>query len=143
MTSTAAPPRHSRTTRRVGYAIAVVVNAAVLFAANEWPGWQQIPFLTADTDQVMAWVNASIVTNLVVNLVYLATDPPRLRAIGDVVTTTVGVAAMVRIWQVFPFDVASDSSGWGLLLRVLLAIGIVGSVIGIVSGLVRLVRPTG
>lgn len=63
-----------------------------------------------------------------------------MRALGDVVTTSVGVVAMVRIWQVFPFDVDSDTSGWGLLLRVLLAVGIIGSVIGIVTALVRLAR---
>ena len=139
MTATATPVRHSRSTRRLGYAVAVLVNAAVLYGANRWPGWEEIPFLTDDTAQVMDWVNASILTNLVANVLYFVADPPRVRALGDVVTTSVGVVAMVRIWQVFPFDVDSDSSGWGLVLRVLLVVGIVGSVIGIVAGLVRLV----
>ena len=140
MTSTATPLRRSRSTRRAGYAIAVLVNAAVLYGANRWPGWEEIPFLTDDTAQVMDWVNASILTNLVVNVLYFVADPPRVRALGDVVTTSVGVVAMVRIWQVFPFDVDSDTSGWGLLLRVLLAVGIIGSLIGIVTALVRLAR---
>ncbi|GAA2156634.1 hypothetical protein GCM10009844_45060 [Nocardioides koreensis] len=140
MTRTAAPVRRSRSARRVGYAIAVLVNAAVLYGANRWPGWEEIPFLTGDTAQVMDWVNASILTNLVANVLYFVADPPRVRALGDVVTTSVGIVALVRIWQVFPFDVDSDSSGWGLVLRVLLAVALIGSAIGIVTGLVRLAR---
>ena len=140
MSPTAAPARRSRATRRAGYAIAVLVNVAVLYAANRWPGWEKVPFLTDDTDEVMAWVNASLLTNIAANLLYFVADPPRLRALGDVVTTSVGVGAMVKIWQVFPFDVSSDSSGWGLLLHFLLALGIIGSAIGIVAGLARLAK---
>ena len=140
MTPIAAPARRSRAARRVGYASAVLVNVAVLYAANRWPGWEKLPFLTDDTDEVMAWVNASLLTNIAANLLYFVADPPRLRALGDVVTTSVGVGAMVKIWQVFPFDVSSDSSGWGLLFRFLLALGIIGSAIGIVAGLARLAK---
>lgn len=139
MTRTAAPARRTRASRRAGYSIAVLVNLALLVAINVWPGWERVPFLTDETDLVLGWVNASIVVNLVANVLYFVADPPRLRALGDVVTTSVGVVAMIRVWQVFPFDVASDSSGWGLVLRFLLAIGVIGSVVGIVAALVRLV----
>ena len=123
--------------RRVGYVVAVLINAAMLYAINQWPGWQDVPFLTADTELVLGIVNASIVVNLVANLVYLARDPRWLKALGDVVTTAVGLAAMVRIWKVFPLDV---SDRWELLVRALLVVGIVGSAIGIVVAIVRFGR---
>jgi hypothetical protein len=87
---------------------------------------------------VAASVNASIIVGIVANLLYVVADRPRLRALGDAVTTSVGVYAMVRVWQVFPFDVGH---GWVTVLRVLLVVGVVGSGIALVVAAVRLVRP--
>jgi hypothetical protein len=132
--------RPGTATRRFGYVVAVLANGAFWYAVNRWPGWSAVPFLTPDTEQVLAWVNASILVSLVANLVYLARDPRWLRALGDLVTTSVGLVVLVRVWQVFPLDVDSDSSGWGLVARVLLGIGIVGSAIGILTAVTSLVR---
>lgn len=132
--------RASTGVRRFGYVVAILVNAVMLYAVNVWPGWEEVPVLTTDTEQVIGWVTASIVTSLVANAIYLVRDPPWLRALGDVVTTSVGLGALITVWQVFPFDVASDSSGWGLVVRILLAVAIVGSAIGIVTGLVTFVK---
>jgi hypothetical protein len=123
--------------RRFGYLVAALVNAAMLFAVNRWPGWDALPFLTAETERVLPWVNASIVAGLVVNLVYLVHDPLWFRGLGDMVTTAFSLAAMVRIWDVFPLDL---TDGWQLVARVLLALGIVGTLIGFVAGLVAFVR---
>lgn len=136
-----ARPRTPRTrpgpaARRVGYAVAAAVGAAMLYLVNGRPGWDAVPFLTDDTTRVVGAVNASLVAGLVANLLYLVADPRRLRAAGDAVTTVVGVYAMVRIWQVFPFDL---SDGWSAVARVLLVVGIAGSGIAVVSALVRLV----
>ena len=130
--------RPSRAARRFGYVVAIVLNAAMLYAINVWPGWDVVPFLTDDTVDVLEVVNASIVAAMAANVVYVFRDPPRVKALGDVVTTVVGLVAMVVIWRVFPLDL---SSGWETVARALLAIGIVGSGIAIVTGIVRLVRP--
>ncbi len=123
--------------RRAGYVIAVVVNVVLLWLVDVSPGWQAVPFLTPETEQVIGLVTLSLVVSIVVNLVYLATDPPGLRAAGEVVTALVAVAVAVRVWQVFPFDV---SDGWRLAFRVLLAVGIAGGVIGALSQVVTMVR---
>ena len=136
--------RHARTdartrtaSRRVGYAVAVVVNAVMLFLVNRSPGWEAVPFLTDATAEVIPIVNASLIVGIVANVVYLVRDPVWLRAAGDVVTTGVGLAALVRIWQVWPVDL---TSGWDVLARVLVGLGVVGSMIGILAALVRLTR---
>jgi hypothetical protein len=50
----AAPTRGPRPAgRRVGYLVAVVVNAALLFVLNGHPGWQEVLFLTSATSQVL------------------------------------------------------------------------------------------
>ncbi|WP_404389609.1 hypothetical protein [Humibacillus xanthopallidus] len=130
--------RPTRATRRAGYVAAVVVNAAMLYLANRWPGWEAVPFLTEATVLVIGLVNASLVVGVIANLVYLVADPPRLRSLGDLVTTSVGLAAIVRIWQVFPFDVTGTP--WEAVLRVLLALAAFGSGVGIIVALVGLVR---
>ena len=140
MGRTAAPKRPAVATRRFGYVVAVLVNAALLYLVNGWPGWDAVPFLTADTRLVIGLVNASILVNLAANVVYVVRDPPWLKALGDVLTTTVGLVALLRIWQVFPFDFASSSFDWALVVRVLLGVAIVGSAIGIVAAFVSFVR---
>ncbi|MGZ4494658.1 MAG: hypothetical protein ACXVWU_08165 [Nocardioides sp.] len=140
MTVVAAPRKPGLAARRTGYVIAAAINALVLYAANVWPGWEAVPFLTPDTRLVMGLVNASVLVGLVANLVYLVRDPRWLKALGDVLTTTVGLLAMVRIWRVFPFDFGGASFDWALVVHWVLAVGIVGSAIGILVAAVSFVK---
>jgi len=122
--------------RRFGYLVAAVVNAVMLYLVNVSPGWEALPFLTRDFPQVLGLVNASIAVGVVANVVYLVRDPQWLRALGDVVTTAVGLAALVSIWQVWPIDL---DTAWDLLARWVVGVGVVGSVIAIVVAVVRFV----
>jgi len=128
--------RPSRATRRTGYVFSVVFNAAVLYAVHFWPGWQQVPFLTADTEQVLGWVSATLIAGLGVNVVYLLMDPRWLKSLGDLTITGIGLVAIIRVWQVFPFDVGDT---WSLLARIMLAIGFFGSIVAMIVQLVVLV----
>src|SRR6476661_10574707 len=76
--------------RRLGYVIGALLNLALLYAVNIWPGWEVVPFLTAETVTVLAIVNLSFVGNLVANAVYLVNDAPWLKALGTIFTTTIG-----------------------------------------------------
>jgi hypothetical protein len=49
MTLTEPTRRPPVVTRRVGYVVAVVVDAALLYLVNVWPGWQAVSLLTEDT----------------------------------------------------------------------------------------------
>jgi hypothetical protein len=129
--------------RRVGYVVAVLVNAAVLYAVNVWPGWQALPFLTEDMRLVLGLVNASMLVSIVANMVYFVADPRWLKALGDIVTTAVGVAALVRMWQVFPFDFSGSSFDWALVVRVAMGVAIGGSAIALVVAFVSFVKSVG
>jgi hypothetical protein len=120
-----------------GYIAAVVVNGVLLYLIDVAPGWEAVPFLTPAMTLVLGLVNATLVAGLVANLVYTVADPPRLRALGDLVTTSIGLAALVRIWQVFPFDFAHDAV-WEVVARTALWFGFVGSGIAIIVALARL-----
>ena len=130
----------SAAARRSGYVGTVVFDAISLVAINRWPGWDVLPFLTSATDRVIGLVNASIVVHLVVYALYTLWDPRGLRAAGEILTSVFGILVTTRLWEVYPFDTADDRSGWGLVAHLLLGLGIVGSAIGVVTGVAHLVR---
>jgi hypothetical protein len=128
-------PRPSAAVRRFGYLVAALINAAMLYAINVWPGWTAVPFLTVQTEDVLPAVNASLVAGILANALYLWQDPKWLRELGNVVTTSVGLFAMIRLWVVFPVEFPAAGFDWALIVRILLALGIVGSIVGILAGL--------
>jgi peptidoglycan biosynthesis protein MviN/MurJ (putative lipid II flippase) len=134
--------RPSTASRRAGYVIAAAINGVLLWLIHVWPGWDAVPFLTADFETVLWLINLSIVVTIALNLVYLTRDPRWLTAAGAVVTTAIGLAAAVRMLQVFPFDFG-DSGFWPVVFRVLLWVAIIGAGIGIIANLVALVRARG
>ena len=129
----ASPSRaHARPrSRRFGYVVGAAVNGALLYLVNRNPGWQAVPFLTDATTQVLGIVNASIAMNLLASLVYTVWDPAWFKAFGDLVTTSVGVFAAMRIWEVWPLDFTAGSP-WEVLARIAVGGALVGGLIGIV-----------
>src|SRR5262252_10342502 len=137
MTTTHRARRPSAGSRRAGYGLAIVFGTALLVILNGSPGWQAIPFLTSDTPQVLWLVNLSLAAGIAANLVYLVDDPPWLKSLGDLATTGIGLAAAIRIWQVFPFDL---SGGWPAAVRAVLVVAITGSCLALVVQIVALTR---
>jgi len=138
--STEAQPMRRPAARRAGYVVSIIVNVALVYLINVRPGWQIVPFLTDATPAVLGLVNASIVATVAANAVYVVYDPRWLRALGGMATTGVGLAAMVRIWRVFPFDFDDSTLDWVLIFRIMLAVGILGSLIGLVAQFASLIR---
>ncbi|MGA5298385.1 hypothetical protein ACPCHT_00570 [Nucisporomicrobium flavum] len=126
--------------RRFGYTVAAAVNVVLLYLINVRPGWDAVAFLTPDTTLVLGLVNASLIVGLVVDALQFVHDPPWMVALGSLTTTAVGIAVMVRLWQVFPFDFADAAVAWGTVVRVVLAVGIAGSIIALVVQVVALFR---
>jgi hypothetical protein len=131
--------RPSVAARRVGYVIAIVVNAVLLYLVNGRPGWQAVPFLTADMTRVLPLLNLSLIAGLAANVVFVVYDAPWCKSLGDLVTAGIGLAVAVRVWQVFPFAFAG-SFDWSLPLRVLLVVAMVGTGVAMLVHAVSLVR---
>ena len=119
-----AAPRRRRgsASRRLGYAIAIVVNAALLYAGNVWPGWWVLPFLTEDTRQVIGIVNFSLIAGMVGNFACLLLDRPWMKALADLATLGIGLLVLAQLWQVFPFDFQGYTLDWALITRVVLVV---------------------
>lgn len=135
-----AKPRPSAAARRFGYVVAAAVNVAFWVVIHVWPGWQEAPFLTSATEDVLPWVDAQIAASIVVNAVWLLVDPRWLRALGEMITAAVGVAAVARILTVFPFSFDDDGVPWEQWVRFALVVALVGTAIGVLANLVAFVR---
>jgi hypothetical protein len=139
MTTTTVARRPSTASRRSGYVIAAVINAVLLWLIHVSPGWDVVPFLTGDFQRVLWLIDLSLVVTLALNVLYLFRDPRRLTAAGAVLTSAIGVAAAVRMLQVFPFDFGG-SGFWPVAFRIALWLGIVGGAIAVVVNLVAVTR---
>ncbi|MGN7199495.1 hypothetical protein [Arthrobacter sp. SAFR-044] len=128
------------TVSRSGNIGSAIVNALLLYGINIWPGWRIVPFLTADMPRALDLINASLIAAIVVNVVCAVIHARALLALGNLVVMGIGLAAMMRLWEVFPFDFGTSWSGWPVLVRVLLVLGIMGTIIGAIVELVNLFR---
>ncbi|MFI7541796.1 hypothetical protein [Actinoplanes sp. NPDC049599] len=138
MTTNASHTRPSRAARSLGYTVAAVVNTTLLYLINARPGWAAVPFLTGDTRKVLLLVNLSLVVGIVTNLVYVSHDGPGWRAVGELVANGVALAAVARVWAVFPF--VFSSPGWVLVAQVVLATATIGAAIAVLVQAVAVIR---
>jgi hypothetical protein len=120
--------------------VSIAINGVLLYLLDAHPGWQSMSFLTPATAQVIGLVNLMLWAGIVANGVYFIADPPPLRAVGDLVTLTIGLVTTVRVWEVFPFAFHGSVAFVDLIARVVLIIAIVGACIGILYSLVTLIR---
>ena len=130
-------------TSRGGNVGSALVNAAMLWGINIWPGWQVLPFLTSDMTRVLGIINASLTAGIVANLIFVVIRNRGVMALGNLVVLGIGLAAVLRLWEVFPFDFGDSWSGWPVVVRVLLGLGIAGSIIGALVEIVALFRSPG
>jgi len=142
MTTLSAPEsaRVDRGARRFGYAVAVLVNVALLVVANNILSWDLLPWLTAEFETVLPPVNLSLMAAVLANTVYMRNDRTVIRSTGQIVVSLVGAVAAFQMLAVFPFDFSAYSFSWGVVARVILVVTIVGSAIGIIAEAFKLAR---
>lgn len=133
-----APPSPAQ--RRPGYVVAIAVNAVMLWGAHRILGWGWLPFLTSDWTRVLPVLTASLVTAIVLNVLFVGYDGVWLKAPADIVMAVFGIVVSVRMWQVFPFDFTGYAFGWTTVARVLIVLSIAGSATAIVVELGRVAR---
>ncbi|MDH3261409.1 MAG: hypothetical protein OEM81_05340 [Acidimicrobiia bacterium] len=128
----------SPATRRFGYSVAVLINAAMLVAVNNLLAWDILSFLTDDFERVIPIITVSLGASIFVNLVYLFYDPGWFKSLSQIGLLGISMAATVRIYQVFPFDFSAFEFNWTTATRVVLILAMVGVGIGVVAELVKL-----
>jgi hypothetical protein len=132
--------QRSGASRRGGYLVSIAINGLLLYLLDAHPGWQSMSFLTPATAQVIGLVNLMLWAGIVANGVYMIADPAPVRAVGDLVTLTIGLVTTVRVWEVFPFAFHGSVAFVAVVARIVLITGIVGASIGILYCAITLIR---
>ena len=131
------PPRGAR---RLGYAIAIGVQTALLIVVNNLVEWDLLPFITEEFNELVPYINVSLVAGMAVNAMCIVFDPRWFRSLTQVVLNVISLVVIVQTYRIFPFDFSAYDFRWDTAAKALLVIGIVGSVIGIVVEFSKLAR---
>lgn len=126
--------------RQFGYLVAVFVDGALLWVANNLLAWEWPSFLTEDFSRVLPILNVSLVASMVVNLVWIVADPVWLKSLSQVGLNVISFVVTIGLWQVFPFDFSQYHFPWETLLRAGLAVALFGLVVGSIVELVKAAR---
>ena len=128
--------RPSRGTRRFGYGISIVVQIALLILVNNLVEWDIAPFITEELNDLVPYINVSLVASMVVNAVYLAFDPRWFKSFTQAILNVISLVVIIQTYRIFPFDFSGSGFNWTALLRtglvvlmVLVTIGIIGEVV--------------
>lgn len=128
------------TANRVGYVIAILINAALLVVVNNLLAWGWISWLTNDFEEVLPLLNLSLTATILVNFVYLGYDAEWFKSLCELGLLSVSLAVTIRLYQVFPFDFSAYDVDWAVLARIVLIIAMVGVGIAMIVQVVKLVR---
>jgi len=129
-----------RVPTRSGYVMAIVLNLALLFVANNLLGWDLIPFLTGDFTRVLWILTVSLLATITVNLAYLWYDPAWFKSVCQICLGGISMLVSIRMLQVFPFDFTGSQFDWEPVARFVMILGVIAVGIGIVVEVVKLVR---
>jgi hypothetical protein len=122
----------------VGYLVAIAVNTALLYVANNLLAWDVLPFLTSEFGQVLWLIDLSLLATIIVNIVFLGFDPAWLKSVCQIALGGISMAVAFRMYQVFPFDFTSSRFDWGWTTRFVMVLTMVGIATGIVVELIKL-----
>ncbi len=129
-----------RTSRRIGYGVAIAVNAAMLVFVNNVLDWGWFGWLTEDLNDVLPLINLSLAASIVSNAVYMVNDSPAVKGLIELVVNAISLIATIRLLQVFPFDFSDYSSIWETATRGILIAAIVGISIALLVQLAKLAQ---
>ena len=121
----------------VGYLVAIAVNTALLYVANNLLAWDVLPFLTSEFGQVLWLIDLSLLATIIVNIVFLGFDPAWLKSVCQIALGGISIAVAFRMYQVFPFDFTSSRFDWGWTTRFVMVLTMVGIATGIVVELIK------
>jgi len=122
--------------RKAGYFIAIVVNALLILVFNNLLNWG-VPFVT-DSFRVCLWpINLSLAATLIANGAFLVYDPSWFRHLAQLTLNIIAFAALMTIYVIFPLDF--NGANLEPVARLVLVVAMVGTAIGFVVELVKLI----
>jgi hypothetical protein len=127
--------------RRVGYAVAIVGNAMLVYVVHHLLEWGWPHFLSPRFDEVVPIITLALVASIIANTVFVFFDPDWLRALAGSITSAIGFVAALWLYQTFPFDFSTYERDWSTLARLVVMSVMLGAAIGLVVESGKLLTP--
>ena len=115
--------------------IAILVNAALLYAAHRVLVWG-VPFITPRWTEVLPAFDRSLLVTIATHLLLIRYDPRWFRARCNVLRTAFALQVGYLAWQVFPFDLGAPSVN--VAARALILLSLVAMTIALVVSAVTM-----
>jgi hypothetical protein len=131
------PPRGAR---RLGYAIAIGVQTSLLIVVNNLVEWDLLPFITEEFNELVPYINVSLVAGMAVNAMCIVFDPRWFRSLTQVVLNVISLVVIVQTYRIFPFDFSGSDFNWTALTRAVLIVLMVLITIGTIGEVAKMVR---
>jgi hypothetical protein len=120
--------------------VSAAINGFVLWIVGHLLAWGWPPFLTPAFDDLLPYLQVSLVATIVVDLLWAWRDPAWWRHTAQIGLNLIGLVVVVRSWQIFPLDLSDHWWGWETFARVLLGVAFVGLIAATVAEIVELAR---
>lgn len=130
---------HAHTKSRIGYGIAMAVNAILMVFVNNVLVWGWFEWLTDDFELVVPYINFSLTAAIGMNVLYMVYDAKWFRALGESLLLVTSMVVTVRLFQVFPFDFSMYDVNMDSIVRMALIAAMVGIAIGLLANMIKLV----
>lgn len=133
-------PALKRLGSQIGYGIAIGLSLVLIFIVQNLERWDFLPFLTEDFGEVVPWITFSLLAGALAYFFYILYDSQTLRWGGEIVTNVITIVVTWKVFTVFPFDFTAYEFSWGILVRFVMVVAIVGASIGAVANVVKIVN---
>jgi len=123
-----------------GYLVSAAVNGALLWAAHRLLVWK--PFFLLDSYPQALWaIDVSLIVQITLNVVLAFFHPLFFHHLAQAALSLVGLLPIAVLLRVFPVDFSVRLGHWAnTLFRIVLIVGLAGSVLGGVIHFVRFLR---
>lgn len=124
--------------RRIDYVVTIIINAILLYVANNLLVWEA-QFLKHEWADVLPAVNLTLGVTLGINLLFLFYDGRGFYFVARTFSDAVSIYATYRVWRVFPFDFHGFFElGWlNPVMKIVLPFAIFGIAVAIIVRAVR------
>ncbi len=114
--------------RRFGYLITILVNFALIYAAQNLLNWN-VPFLTNRFTECLWAINLSLGATIFVNFIFLVFDRRWFRSLMQSFTNVFSFISGYVFWRVFPLQLPENIVRWVNLALIILLVLILLSIL--------------
>lgn len=117
----------------------ILVNALLIWLVSGWRHWWDLAWLTDAFTIVQSAIVIMLALSIAASVVLVCVDPAWLQGLLEAFTAAVGLAVMLVVAMVFPFDFDAGTP-WTLVVRLAVWAAVIGMALAILVNLVRFVR---